>query len=111
MNKRIIIGIAWYRKEQWELLKSTAVDSEIIENTYEEWEKKANKILIKLKKQGFHVEKVDFDVEKFNEWCKKCGKKPDTRSRTEYVIKLLQEKNNQKNSNKPLQQRDNTDRC
>jgi len=89
---KTVIGIAWYRKEQWELLKTTAADSEIIENTYEEWEKQATRTLIEIRNQGQNIERVEFDVEKFNEWCKKCGKKPDAKARTEYVTKLLREK-------------------
>ena len=93
-EQNTLFGIAWYRKEQWELLKSTAADFELIEDTFEEWEKNAKKALRNLRKEGANVIKVDFDVEEFNEWCKKNNKRPDTRTRSDYVAYLLREKYN-----------------
>ncbi len=66
----MILGIAWYRENQWELLKSTASDPEAIEDTYEEWVQKATKAIKRMKKPGVELLKVDFDVIQFNEWCR-----------------------------------------
>ena len=85
--------MAWYRKDQWELLKLTAADSENIEDTYEVWEKQAIFALKELKKRGQFFEKVDFDVKQFNQWCKEENKKPDSKTRSEYVAYLLRKKN------------------
>ena len=59
-------GMAWYRKDQWELLKLTAADSENIEDTYEEWEKQAIFTLKELEKRGSDVsinEQPELNVE------------------------------------------------
>lgn len=90
-KSKVCVGIAWYKKEQWELLKATAADSENIEDTYEEWEKQASHTIKELKKKGQNIEKIGFDVNKFNDWCKKNGKKPDSLSRANYVAELLKE--------------------
>ena len=39
-EQNTLFGIAWYRKEQWELLKSTAADFELIEDAFEEMDGK-----------------------------------------------------------------------
>jgi hypothetical protein len=84
------LGIAWYREDQWQLLKSTAFDPDIIEETYEEWIHNAKKSLKKMKNQGVEPIKVDFDVNEFNAWCKDNKKSPNGDSRCEYVALRLQ---------------------
>ncbi len=83
------IGIAWYREDQWNLLKSTATDPECMEDTYQEWLEYVGKSMKELKKEGYKPVKVNFDVDKFNAWCKSNGKAPNSESRSEYVTRLL----------------------
>ncbi len=87
------IGIAWYQKEQWSLLKETAFDKEDIEDTYDEWKLQADKKIKQMRRQGLHIIKVSFDVHAFNAWCLKKGKIPDGQSRAEYTVNWLQENN------------------
>jgi hypothetical protein len=84
------IGIAWYREDQWSLLRSTAADPEAIEDTYRDWLTYAVKLIEDLKQQGFDPVRVDFDVKKFNKWCKQNQKAPNSRSRSQYATHLLQ---------------------
>jgi len=60
MNENI--GIAWYSKEQWEKLKGTAFDTEVIEDTFEEWQLKADEAIGNMRRQGINVIKVSFDA-------------------------------------------------
>ena len=89
-----MIGIAWYREDQWELLKSTAADPNVIEESYLDWLTQAKETIKKFKQNGFNPVEVDFDVEKFNKWCQNKGKIPDGESRSKYVIDLLKIKYN-----------------
>jgi hypothetical protein len=88
-RKDIRFGIAWYRENQWELLRSTAFDSENIEDTYQDWLESAEDSMEKLKRQGFEPVKVYLDVEDFNEWCGRKGRIRDAVSRSEYTADLL----------------------
>ncbi len=85
----IKLGIAWYRKDQWQLLRSTACDAENIEDTYQEWLRSAEKAIKRFKKQGLKPVKVDLDVKEFNDWCEREGKIPNAGSRSEYAAELL----------------------
>jgi len=82
-------GIAWFREDQWPLLKSTASDSEVIEDTYEEWLEHVGKFMKKLRKEGYQPVNIDFDVNEFNEWCQRNMKVPNGDSRAEYTAHLL----------------------
>ncbi len=95
-QKGIKLGIAWYREEQWQLLKSTASDPEIIEDTYQEWLQSAKESIKKLKKQGLTPMQVNLDVKKFNDWCRREGRIPDAASRSEYTAELLRQRDQDK---------------
>jgi len=82
-------GIAWFREDQWPLLRSTASDSEVIEDTYQEWLDHAYEFIKKLKKEGYQPVKIDFDVNEFNDWCQRNMKVPNGDSRSEYTAHLL----------------------
>ncbi len=89
-KRKIKTGIAWYREDQWLLLKSTAFDSGTMEDTFQEWLQHANETMRKLKSQGLNPVKVDFDVHEFNNWCKSNNRVSDGRSRADYAAYLLQ---------------------
>ena len=83
------LGVAWYRREQWELLRSTASDPEILEDTYDEWVEEAEKSLKTIRKAGHTPVKVDVDVEELNRWCDQRSKPRNGDSRVEYVIEAM----------------------
>ncbi len=99
MNKRkdIRIGVAWYREDQWQLLRATASDPEIIEETYQEWLGIAWESMERLKEQGLDPVRVDFDVHEFNAWCNRHKRNPNAESRSEYVTELLRKENEYNN--------------
>jgi hypothetical protein len=86
---KIKIGVAWYREDQWPLLKSTASDPEAIEDTYHEWLEHIGKAMKKLKREDYEPVKIDFDVNKFNDWCRINKKDPNGESRAEYTTHFL----------------------
>jgi hypothetical protein len=88
-EKRMKLGLAWYRENQWELLKKVSVDSAHLESTYREWEEYAIKLELDLLISGNAHERVDIDVNKLVEWCKSNNKPINGESRSEYVAVLL----------------------
>jgi hypothetical protein len=83
------LGIAWYREDQWELLKVTATDPEVIEDTYQEWLANAKVRVEELREAGQEIVEVDFDVNEFNDWCRNNEKTLNGTSRSEYTAQLL----------------------
>jgi len=95
-KKGIKLGVAWYREDQWELLKSTASDRENIEDTYHEWLQHAEEGIKKFKNQGLRPARVDLNVKEFNDWCEREGRIPDAGSRSEYTAELLRRRDKDK---------------
>ena len=88
-NSNIVLGLAWYRPEQWSLLRSLAVDSDKLEETYDEWLAVANKGLDDLRCKGISARKVDVDVRELSVWCKSRGCPFDAEARAGYVSEKL----------------------
>lgn len=85
-------GIAFYRKEQWELFRSTADDADDLEGTYEEWLKSVEELEMKLTAEGYATEKVDIDVNDLIQWCRMNGKDNTSKTRSEYTAMLLKKR-------------------
>ncbi len=87
-----ILGIGWYRKEQWEHLRSIAPDRDRLEATWEEWAEVAEKKMIELMKAGHQVQKVPVDVAEFELWCRAKKRLCDGAARSEYIAARLSAK-------------------
>jgi hypothetical protein len=90
-KEKTVAGIAWYRPEQWKLLREVSADVEDLEETHSEWIAEAIKTLAILKEQGVSVVKVDVDVEELVKWCFEKGVKIDGAVRSEFVVHKLQQ--------------------
>ena len=54
MTERQMIGVAFYRPEEWEALRELAPDRDSLENTYEEWLALHNNAVASLRRDGMH---------------------------------------------------------
>jgi hypothetical protein len=79
------IGIAWYRPEQWEHLRRVAPDADKLEVSFEAWHAHAEKMVDRLRREGYIVHKVDIDMAEFLSWCKMVGLEPDAAARSKYT--------------------------
>jgi hypothetical protein len=91
-DSKKVIGIAWYRKEQWILLRQTIENPNDIENTYEEWLDKAMELKRTIEASGLTTEEVDIDIPGVITWCKKNNKPINSNSISEYAAYKLKEK-------------------
>jgi len=66
---QLVLGIAWYRRDQWSRLRELSIDADELEATYEEWLSWATERMAKLKANGVTAQKVDVDVEELLNWC------------------------------------------
>jgi hypothetical protein len=85
----VAIGLAWYRREQWQLLRSLAADCDNLEETYDQWLTVATKTLEELRCQGVRAEKAHLDVHELSAWCHKRGCPLDAGARAAYVSEKL----------------------
>jgi hypothetical protein len=84
-KEKIVIGIGWYRPEQWQLLREVSVDADEIEETYAEWETGAAEAFENAKNPGVLVVKVDVDVEELLIWCQQQGVAVNADARAKFI--------------------------
>ncbi len=89
-NTGSLIGIAWYRPEQWSRLLNIAADRESLEDTYEEWLADATRVAFDLAQRGFAVRPVEVDVVELARWCKQQGCPLNGEARARFVTEKLE---------------------
>ena len=93
-NKEVIpvIGIAWYRADQWERLHQVSIDRENLHEKYEDWVKDTTELIKNYKEHGIELKKVKVNVEKILKWCRNKNIPVDSHARSEYVADKLRRK-------------------
>ena len=89
----LAVGIAWFDREQWRLLREVAADRSKLDDTFEEWEANARRTLAALKSQGVNVEPFDVRVEELAKWWTERKLPVDGAARAQYVSLMLKRKN------------------
>ena len=82
----MIVGIAWYRPEQYGLLRALSADTDSMANTYEEWLAGVTKTMDDLRQRGIVARKVDVEVGELAAWCQQRGRPLDGDARASYVV-------------------------
>ena len=85
------VGIAWYKRDQWQLLLNVSVDRDELEATYTDWEKDAEKALKQLRQGGLEVVKVPVEIEELLDWCQSRNVPVNGNARSQYAAYKLQE--------------------
>ena len=96
----VIMGIGWYKEEQWSLLLEQSVDRNDLAFTYDEWKKNAFKLMMDLTNRGIQCEKTMIDVEEMIKWCKDNHRPLDGESRTKYISLKIEEKYRQQGASR-----------
>ncbi len=84
-SQKTILGVGWYKKEQWKLLRECSEDVENLENTYYEWVANANDTIKKISNSGHRIEKIEIDVHELIVWCKKENCTVNGESRSKFI--------------------------
>jgi hypothetical protein len=92
-HARMKIGILWTKRLQWPLLKKHSVDSDEFQDTYDEYRQAIQSKMVEMEKNGFHVEKVEFELTELLEWCSKNNMPLDGNARSKFASQKLIEMN------------------
>ena len=84
-----LVGLAWYRSDQWERLREVSEDRADLEETWEEWIRTAEKTLRDLQAKGVQAVKVDVDVEELVRWCQSKQQPVRGASRANFAAEKL----------------------
>ena len=88
-SPEVVLGVAWFRPDQWELLRSVSVDADVLESTHAEWEKLARRTIRDLAQQGILARRVDVEVERLQAWCAEQQRPLDASARAAYASERL----------------------
>jgi hypothetical protein len=83
------LGLAWYSREDWERLHEIADDRDKLDDTYEDWECQALKVIHDFEAVGRRIRKVPINIEALIAWCRERKCRIDMAARSEYVSYLL----------------------
>jgi hypothetical protein len=83
-----LVGMAWYRREDWNELRRIFTDADILHDTYEKWLYSALKIESTAKRFGHRVERVVIDPATFPDWCRERGLATNAEARTRYATEV-----------------------
>ena len=84
-QQNIIVGVAWYRPDQWQRIRDISIDGDEMEDSYEEWLLSAEQFLKEFSGPGKRFEKVDVDSEQLILWCNTRGLEVNAKARSQYV--------------------------
>ena len=90
-TNKTVMGVAWYRRDQWNRLLEISSDRVELEDTYDEWKTVAEENLGNLAKHGYKLRKVEIDVEELLIWCNLQNRDVDGDARTEFTLVKLRE--------------------
>jgi len=90
--KGMLVGVAWYRKEDYETLLGMFTDSEVLPETFEAWHKKAKELMDDLDRAGQAYQKVYIDPKTFPDWCALQGLNMDAKARARFVTDAVARK-------------------
>jgi len=86
-----VIGVAWYRPDQWDIMRNIAVDRDQLEDTYAEWLADAERAAKQLQQQGLRVIKVDVEIADLMLWCESQRIPLDGKARSNYAAFRVQQ--------------------
>ena len=85
-ERPIVVGVGWYRADQWQRLLEVSEDRTQMENTHAEWLGIAERTLREdLPKAGLAPRKVDVDVEELLAWCHARNRPVNGEARAEFI--------------------------
>ena len=84
-----MVGVGWYTQMQWQKLQTVAVNSKILEESYDEWVEVFIAGCSMLEKAGIKTVKIPLNVDELVQWCEQNGLPVDADARSKYVTDKL----------------------
>jgi hypothetical protein len=89
----MMLGVAWYRADQWQRFRTLASDRNALHESYAEWEASAIEKLRELRTLGIVARAVLIDIDELVHWCRERKLAIDGAARAQFVAEKVQEPN------------------
>lgn len=80
-----VVGIAWYRRGDWDELRALFTDSHTLPKTFDDWERIARATEQQVQQSGKTVVRAEIRPRHFADWCRRTGRQPDSRARMDWA--------------------------
>lgn len=80
-----IIGIAWFKREDYAALKRLSSDGNTFAATYDDWLQSAEQLIEKFRTDGQAFQKVYIDPNTFPAWCATRGLEVNSQARIRFA--------------------------
>ena len=90
-NQTLLMGVSWYRPEQWERLREISEDKATFDTPYEASLVESEKKIQDLEAQGIRPIKVEVDVEALLTWCTAQGLAVTPETRTKFMMNTFRD--------------------
>ena len=87
---KAVVGVCWYRQDQYERFLASADDRDKLEDTWAEWQVTAERVLRQYRARGLNIRKVEVDLDDLLAYCHAEGRLNDAAARSAYVAHLLE---------------------
>jgi hypothetical protein len=87
------IGMPWFRREDFAIIKTLMVDAEKLHQTWDAWHLAAQQNEQRLKAQGHVVIRAVLIPDEFATWCKARGLRLDAKGRMEFAAFIAHQQN------------------
>ena len=84
-----VVGMGWYRSEDWERLLQVISDRDEMYDSYAEWLAEAQRAERAAAAEGIQVKRVPVDPDELAAWCVIRGRTPNIAARAEFVTDKL----------------------
>lgn len=84
METELIVGIAWYRREDYPRMLQIVKDPDDLPSTYDEWLRSAKKVERRMRRSSLHVVHTYIDPDALLAWCVFRGLEPNGEARARY---------------------------
>ncbi len=89
--KDMAIGIGFYRRDQWQLLRETAVDAHLLEESYDDWIEVLDSAVTKISARGLEPRLIEVDLNDLLAYCEHHGLPNNAEARARFISKLSSE--------------------
>ena len=83
------VAIAWYRREDYPIIRDLMEDGTTFPATYDGWLKRAKQVLLSEESSGSVVIQVTIDPRSFSAWCARAEQKPNALARAQQLAMAL----------------------
>src|SRR5687767_12361703 len=83
------VGLVRYKKEDWERWRQSVDDGDLWEETFEEWQQKAEAMAARLRAAGLKIVWVDVAPDQISRWCEARGLKNNGEARSLFAAESI----------------------